>query len=154
MDDQTFYGAISRSKTFSRLQGALLNSTLSYLFVELMGRTALGGGALQYAVYEMANLPVIDAAGIDQTGALEITKIFDSLSQRPVKSIFEEVRMTDRQKLDTIILEALGLDAGEYLQPIYDSLTELVKERIELADMRKQFKQANTQSIDKLSAAD
>ncbi|NJD22550.1 MAG: hypothetical protein FIA82_07750 [Melioribacter sp.] len=40
-------------------------------------------------------------------------------------------------KLDTEILEALGLDAKIYLPKIYDGLCELVKERLELPKMRK-----------------
>ena len=151
IDDQTFYGAVSKNKTLTKLQSALLNSTLSYLHVELMGRTTLGEGALQYAVYEMADLLVIDAAKIDKTEALEINKTFDALSQRPVKPIFEEVRMKDRKELDRLILQALGLDLDKYLKPIYDGLTELVKERIELANMRKKVKQVKTQKdVDRL----
>jgi len=116
-----------------------------------MGRTTLGEGALQYAVYEMADLLVIDAAKIDKTKALEINKTFDALSQRPIKPIFEEVKMKDRQKLDRLVLKALGLDPKEYLKPMYDGLTELVRERIELAGMRKKVKQVKTQrDVDRL----
>ncbi len=68
--------------------------------------------------------------------------VFHKLSQRPVKSIFEEVKVKDRQKLDSLVLEGMGLDPAKYLKPIYDGLTELVRERIELAGMRKKLKQA------------
>ncbi|MDP2931898.1 MAG: hypothetical protein Q8O05_05310, partial [Chloroflexota bacterium] len=55
---------------------------------------------------------------------------------------FEEVKMKDRQKLDSLVLEAIGLDPAKYLKPIYDGLTELVRERIELAGMRNKLKKA------------
>jgi hypothetical protein len=38
------------------------------------------------------------------------------------------------------VLEALGLDPKEYIQRIYDGLTEMVKERLELPKMRKKQK--------------
>ena len=72
----------------------------------------------------------------------KIVSAFDKLSHRDVKPIFEEVKMKDRQKLDSLVLEAMGLDPAKYLQPIYDGLTELVRERIELAAMRKGLKKA------------
>ncbi len=50
--------------------------------------------------------------------------------------------MKDRQKLDSLILEALGLDPKVYLKPLYDGLTELVRERIELGKMRGKVKKA------------
>jgi len=54
--------------------------------------------------------------------------------------IFEEIKMLDRQKLDSFVLEVLGLDPKQYLKPLYDGLCELVRERIELARMRKKVK--------------
>jgi hypothetical protein len=67
---------------------------------------------------------------------------FDGILNRPIRPIFEEVKMKDRQKLDSLVLEAMGLDPAKYLQPIYDGLTELVRERIELAGMRARLKKA------------
>ncbi len=48
--------------------------------------------------------------------------------------------MADRRKLDSLVLAAIGLDPKKYLQPIYDGLCQLVRERIELARMRKRVK--------------
>ena len=42
--------------------------------------------------------------------------------------------MKDRQELDRSILEAMSLDPEEYLPRIYEGLTGLVRERIELGD--------------------
>ena len=66
----------------------------------------------------------------------------NKLSTRPVKSIFEEVKMKDRQQLDSLILEALGLDPKVYLKPLYNGLTDLVSERIDLGKMRGKVKKA------------
>jgi hypothetical protein len=56
--------------------------------------------------------------------------------------IIEETKMKDRQQLDILILEALGLDSKTYLKPLYNGLTELVRERIDLGKMRTKAKKA------------
>lgn len=59
--------------------------------------------------------------------------------------------MKDRQALDRAVLEALGLDPKKYLKPLYEGLTEMVRERIDLAKSRKKVKQVKTQrDIEKL----
>jgi hypothetical protein len=45
-----------------------------------------------------------------------------------------------------LVLEALGLDPKKFLKPIYDGLCELVEERISLAQMRKNSKNARTKN--------
>ncbi len=55
----------------------------------------------------------------------------------------KEVKQKDRKELDTAVLEALGLDPKEYLPRIYEGITELVKERLELPKMRKKQKAQN-----------
>jgi hypothetical protein len=81
-----------------------------------------------------------DVIQLTNTQAERILEAFDSLLTRPIKPIFEEVKMPDRQSLDSLALEALGLDPKKYLKPLYDGLCELVRERIELAKMRKKVK--------------
>ncbi|HHT9104893.1 MAG TPA: hypothetical protein ACFYD7_03375 [Candidatus Wujingus californicus] len=41
----------------------------------------------------------------------------EALQGRDVEPIFEEVKMKDRQKLDRLVLEAIGLDRKRYLKP-------------------------------------
>lgn len=65
-----------------------------------------------------------------------ITDAFAELCKRDIGSVFEEVKQKDRQALDAAMLRAIGLDPKKYLQPIYDGLCELVRERIELGQMR------------------
>jgi len=117
-----------------------LNSSIVGLFRELISRVNLGDGATK-------------TEGIDWKDILTPKKeILSSLSKRkefleaidlrPIKPIFEEVKMPDRQRLDSLVLEALGLDPKKYLKPLYDGLCELVRVRIELAKMRKKVKKA------------
>ncbi|MBI3753161.1 MAG: N-6 DNA methylase, partial [Deltaproteobacteria bacterium] len=119
---------------------AILNSTLVSLFVELNGRAGLGEGLLTFYGPDIVDLPVIDPSKIYTEKKKVIIKSFEQLSSRPIKPIFEEVKMKDRQKLDSLVLEVIGLDPKKYLKPIYDGICELVRERIELAGMRKKIK--------------
>ncbi len=120
----------------------LLNSTIQFLFVEVNGRNNLGDGLLTFYGPDIKNLPVVDPKSI------EIPKINII---RPVQSIFQEVKRKDRREFDSAILKALGLDPEKWLQRIYDGLTELVHERLELPKARKNRKKARKkQSIDKI----
>ena len=59
--------------------------------------------------------------------------------------------MKDRQKLDSLVLEAVGLDPKVYLPKIYEGLCELVRERLELGKMRKVVQKVKiTRDIEKL----
>jgi len=137
LGDVVFEG-IFKNKKHKKIGAILANSAITALSAELAGRINLGEGLLttygpEINEFLLPNPDIIDSEFIES-----IEKAFTKLSQRPVKPIFEEVKMKDRQKLDSLVLEAMGLDPEKYLQPIYDGLTELVRERIELAAMRKQ----------------
>lgn len=106
---------------------AALNSVISFLFREINGRSNLGDGALKFE-------------GIDWKACLTPTPSLLPEPEVPdssVLSIFREVKSKDRQAFDSAILEALGLDPKEWLPLIYEGITELVKERLQLPKMRK-----------------
>jgi hypothetical protein len=59
--------------------------------------------------------------------------------------------MKDRQKLDSLVLEAIGPDPKRYLNPLYNGICELVWDRVALVWMRKKVKTAKTEKdIEKL----
>jgi len=136
----------------AKVLAALLNCSVSAIILEMVGRVSLGEGALDVMVEDAKEYMVVSNPDlVTQKSRIAILQAFDELSKRRVKPIFEEVKMRDRQKLDKLILQALGLDPDKYLKRIYDGLTELVKERIELANMRKKVKQVKTdRDVDRL----
>jgi type I restriction-modification system DNA methylase subunit len=137
-----------KAKGEKNLLAAVLNCALTFLFMEVTGRVMLGEGALDLTVYEFKDLLIPD---IPKTQSTKTLKAFDKLLTRPIKSIFEEAKMKDRQALDIAVLEALGLDPKKYLKPLYEGLTEMVRERIDLAKSRKKVKQVKTKrDIEKL----
>ena len=147
------YYVKENSETDKQFLAVILNSAIALLNLEMIGRVNLGEGALDVMVedvYEYMCIP--DISIISTNDKVKLLAVFDKLSTRPIKSIFEEVKMKDRQKLDSLVLEAMGLDPEKYLQPIYDGLTELVGERIGLAAMRKQRNKSKTvQDVTKLT---
>lgn len=146
IEDQTLYGAILRkdSKKLVKIQAALMNSTIGYLITELNGRSNLGDGVLQYAVYETEDIPIIDARKIGTSFLSSIEEAFDKISKRPVKQVNDEVKEKDRQLLDSIIIKAIGLDTND-LNDVYTSIPLLVSERLELARLRKGIKKQRVQ---------
>ncbi|MFZ3136510.1 MAG: N-6 DNA methylase [Thermodesulfovibrionales bacterium] len=149
--NDNLYRITPRNKSNNKLLCGILNSVLFYLGLEINGRINLGDGALKVQAYEIELLPVIEVDKISTSLKDSILKAFNKLLARPIKPIFEEVKMKDRQALDSAVLEALGLDPKKYLKPLYDELTDMVRERIDLAKSRKKVKQVKTQrDIEKL----
>ncbi len=126
------------------LLSAVLNCSVSSLFMEATGRVMLGEGALDLTVYEFEELPVVDISKVSRSASQKILKAFNKLLDRPIKTIFDEVKMEDRQALDGAVLDALGLDPKAYLKHLYEGLLEVVRERIDLARSRKKVKQLKT----------
>jgi type I restriction enzyme M protein len=119
------------------LLSTLMNNTLFFMSVELGGRIPFGDGVLWTTVEEATEYSIIPRVdGLSKTRKLELQKSFMSLITRPIKPIFEEVKMPDHQRLDSLVLEALDLDPKKYLKPLYDGLCELVRERLLLPRLR------------------
>ena len=149
--NDNLYRITPLNKSNNKLLCGILNSALLYLGLEINGRINLGDGALKVQAYEIELLPVLEVDKISKSLKDSILKAFDKLLTRPIKTIFEEVKMKDRQALDSAVLEALGLDPKKYLKPLYDGLTEMVRERIDLAKSRKKVRQVKTlRDIEKL----
>ena len=145
--DKRLYKILQKDDQDAKCLACILNSMLLSLFIEVIGRVNLGDGALDTTVEEAQDYLIIpDIRQLTNTEAQRILQAFDSILTRPIKPIFEEIKMPERQKLDSLVLEALGLDPKKYLRPLYDGLCELVRERIELAKIRKKVKRARPET--------
>ncbi len=131
--DKRLYFLVPESETHVELVAAILNSTIEAFFIEMTGRVTLGDGVLELTVQEAADyLLVPDVRRFSEEQRQRILAAFEPLLERPIGSVFSEVTRPDPQALDRAVLEALGLDPDEYLPRIYEGLTTLVRERIEL----------------------
>ncbi len=147
--DCNLYDILPKENSHSYGLGIYLNSSLVALFRELISRVNLGEGATKTEGIDWKDILTPKKESLKllskEKSALE------ALQERPIKPIFGEVKMKDRQKLDSLVLEAIGLDPEKYLKPIYDGLCELVRERIDLPKMRTKGKKAKTEKdVEKL----
>lgn len=113
-----------------------LNSTVYHLFVESQARNNMGDGLLTFYGPDIEATLLLD-------DKYEIK--YDRPIDREIRSIFEEVKQKDRRELDTAVLEAMGLDAKEWLPKVYDGICEMVSERLEVPKMRKKQKKEKEQ---------
>lgn len=118
----------------------LLNSSLSFLFIEMLGRANLGDGALDFKVYEARNIMLLDPSLVD------VTKIKFPIFNRIINSVFlefgfsetkmiheqEPAPLPDRKELDNIVFDALRLTEEERKE-VYWAVAELVKARLDKA---------------------
>jgi len=121
----------------NELLAATLNCSWTAFATECGGRLVMGDGVLEMTIEDARDhLRVPDLRHANATQTKAIIDAFEKLCERDIGSVFEEVKQKDRQAFDTCILRAIGLDPKKYLQLIYDRLCELVRERIELGQMR------------------
>ncbi len=125
---------------------ALLNSSLSIMLTEIIGRKNLGGGLLTIYGPEMKNLMLLNPNKIDDRLKHKIDNVYRNLSTRVINPIFEELGidsskpireqepkpLRDREELDKIIFDELELTKDERRE-VYWAICELVKQRLEKA---------------------
>ena len=111
---------------------AVLNSSMTALFVEILGRTSLGLGALDFAVYEARSVPVVDPRKLDARTVERLKAAYRNLAHREPYPVNEEVASPDKQALDAIVFDVLGLLPAERKEVIA-SLLEKTMGRLKKA---------------------
>jgi len=131
--NQRFYNIYPKLSNDELLIACSLNSSFTSLYLELQ-RVAMGLGAIEATVEEVCRLPVLNPVKISKTIRRRLVAAFYSLYNRPVESIFEEVKKKDRQNLDMLMLEALGFgdtkERSSILHMLYEELVDLTKARL------------------------
>ena len=121
--------------------GAYLNSSISWMFVEVLGRKNMGEGVLTCYGPEMRPFPTLDPNRLEG-----IEDLFKPLTKRPVESVFKELGLDpelpisgqtpnpkpDRKALDDFVFDIVGLDEEQRTQ-VYLSLCEMVQNRLSKA---------------------
>ncbi|TAG53722.1 MAG: hypothetical protein EAZ27_10280, partial [Cytophagales bacterium] len=105
------------------------NSTIFHLFIESEARTNLGDGLLTFYGPDIRSIPFIS----------NDLKLKHKNITRKVGDIFSEIKNKNKKELDLEVLNVLGLDA-KLLPLIYESISDLIKERMSLPEMRKSNK--------------
>ncbi len=134
-EDKKLYGIFPLGAVSTELLAALLNSTWARYYAEVTARQMTGAQAIadiDVAVAEHILLP--DPRRLSARLKARLEAALDELARRPVLSIFEEVRMRDRIRLDQLVLTAIGFTSAKeraaVLARLYSALTRLVEERV------------------------
>jgi len=143
--EHLFYGINPKKNDLKYSLGGYLNSTITWLLIEILGRVALGQGAIRLVGVDLKKFPVISFTLVPQRVHDMIKKCLEEIGRRKSYSIFEEIGASsskevsldkvkpDRRQLDKIIMgEILELTEEEQLE-VYRAVIDLVKSRIEKA---------------------
>lgn len=112
------------------LIAALLNSALTFLSLEMRG-TARNLGALDLNANYLKQLRVLNPDLLNERQKSEIRIAFRPLKNRPIGTIFDEVRKADRICFDRTILRSFGINEN-LLDSIYSLLITSVDDRISM----------------------
>lgn len=136
--EHNFYG-IWGKKVEDPVLCLVLNSTISWLLVETLGRKGLGGGAIRLVKKDLLDFPIIKDINIDPSKherllLRDMLSVFKELGIDPNKPIRDQEPnpLPDRKALDDIVFDALGLTADERKE-VYWAVAELVKQRLDKA---------------------
>jgi hypothetical protein len=147
--DQQLYEIFPKKDIDERLLAALLNSSVTALFMELNGRVNFGEGILWIATYEAQSIPVINPSVIDSSTKEKLLQVFNELGKTAIGTIFDEIGTKDpnkvsiekvkktRNQLDNIILSQLLQLSGRNQIDMYRAIIDLVNSRIEKAKSAK-----------------
>jgi len=137
---------------------AYMNSSISYLYPDFLGRNYGGGGApTAFMVYEVKKLPVIKPE-ILRPYYPDIERIMRRMEARKIGSVFEEIWdmkgdfildrvKEDRLELDRLLLKAIGIkDPDSFLSTYYQSVVKIVKERLDKAASLKTTKSGRSKA--------
>ena len=121
---------------------ACLNSTLTWLFIEILGRRGLGGGGVRILVEDLKTTPLlIHPDSLDSESKQELKEAFAELTLHPVGEIRQEITKNDgeffdvrpeRRKLDAILFDAINLTQAER-DAVYEAVIDLVQARLQKA---------------------
>jgi len=137
--DRLYSVYLDDAAVLSDLMCALLNSTITHLFVEVNGRVSLGEGALDNMTYEAGQTLVLDPKFVDPHSAVKLRSVLSTMAERPISSVFDEVRQPDREQLDDILLDLFGFadedERRKVASEVRDAVVELVNRRLGRAEM-------------------
>ena len=124
---QCFYEISPYSRENITVLTALLNSSITALLSELLGRF-YGGGVLELTVYESVNLPVINPERLSSEEKRRIEDAFSKVCEAQNKGD-EKLEEEARKELDNAVFDVLGLSEDERRQ-VYEGLECLRRMRL------------------------
>lgn len=134
-EDKKLYGVFPAHSVPAVTLAALLNSTWARYYAEVTCRQMTGAQAIadiDVAIAEQILLP--DPRKLSAALKKRLEAALADLSRRRICSVFEEIKRSDRRRLDALVLEAIGFrDRSEretVLNELYQAVTSLVRARL------------------------
>lgn len=127
---------VSLNKSFSGVHSKdpilhmLLMGHIVQLSAEILGRKPGGGGGpLDLDVAVMKQCLVLPSSALTNEQKKAVTKAYEAVSRRELQTVFEELEMPDRQAIDNVIFDVIGL-TGEERKAVYSAISDLVQVRL------------------------
>jgi hypothetical protein len=114
------------------LVAALLNSIITLLVMEMKG-TSRNLGALDLNANYFKDIKMLNPDLLLNNQVVEIKTAFEPLKKRPIKIIFEEVKMKDRISFDQTVLRCFGIDA-RILSSLYQLFVANILDRVNMKE--------------------
>jgi len=139
LSDKRFYNINLKVQAQETLLWGLLNTTFTFLCAELYGRQFAGRGIdfIDITVYEVAQLPMLRPGAIPARCKAAIINAVDSIAERAILPVLEEVNQADRRALNDAFLEAVGFtdpeERKQVLENLYAAVCQRVKTRFDRA---------------------
>jgi hypothetical protein len=130
--NDSFFIATLKNKREKKTTLALLNSTLSLMMLEQLGRRNMGEGVLCIYGPELTNHLIVSPKKLTRDQVKYLEQYYDQIADRPIRPIFDEIKMDDRRKLDELVFDILRLSQGER-GAVYEAVTNLVRNRLSKA---------------------
>jgi len=147
--DARLYDILVKNSKYIFIITGQMNTTMMPLQIELGGRVNLGEGALDFKVYETSKLYLVDFENFDEKHKQRLESAFSEISNRPIRSIFEELgfplcreRKCDHPEhpYEHVRPEALTLEQVQRVSPdrfeldrvVFDALGLTDEERVEV----------------------
>jgi len=141
-----------RDKSHTKIGCALLNSSLTALFAEVLGRVNLGDGLLTTYGPDIESLPfpLKDIDNIPQKKRKEILDAFYKLAKREVLPFNKEMKKNDRISFEVAVFKNIGLTESDF-DKVCKVVNELIEERHLIPILRKSRKKKRIeQNLEKL----
>ncbi|MFX0098935.1 MAG: Eco57I restriction-modification methylase domain-containing protein [Candidatus Hodarchaeota archaeon] len=143
LSDRCFHRVFPKENIDEKLLAASLNSTFQAFLVMLLGRSNLGAGALKLETTDVRKLFTLNLDGLPSKSQEGLIDGIERMGKREPQSVFLECGLDpeldlrsqepnplpDRNAIDSIIFDELGLTNGER-KKVYWSTCESVKRRI------------------------
>jgi hypothetical protein len=130
--DQQIYQIMPRDGIAPRVLGINLNSTLTAMFAELIGRCNFGQGVLWLATYEIAQFLVLNPSTLTPEDQKELERLFSGFAERKPLGTKDELGTPERKSLDNYVMSFLKLTKGER-EAVYEAVISLVETRLKKA---------------------